>query len=165
MKVQVDAVFHCKPETYFEQLFDPSTREKRELVGRGALRYQIIESDTQGETWHQIAESTEKLEAPAPVRKVMGETTRIREEVTWKKGASTGQVSYTPDKLSNRTTVSGVLEARPEGEDHCRVTLSVEVRIKVFGVGKMIEKLSADKLQADFRKDADFFNREIAPGL
>jgi hypothetical protein len=165
MRVEARAVFDCEPQTYFEQLFDPETRKRREMEGRKAKSYRIVESNTDSETWHQIAESVEHLDAPRAVRKVLGETTTIREEVTWKKGAYRAEVSYRPDKLADRTKVAGTLEAEPEGSGSCRVTLAVEVKIKVFGVGGMIEKMSAGKLREDFQKDADFFNREIAPNL
>ena len=162
MIVRSQAEFHCDPETYFKELFNYDARKRRETEGRGALSFEVRESHTEGSEWSHKVAFEEKVDAPAPVRKLLGETTVVEEEMKWRPGEKVAHVTYSPSTLGDKTHISGTLKADPTGDGHSKVTMETELRIKVFAVGKVMEKVAADKLRKDFKKDVDYFNRVLA---
>jgi len=157
--------FHCDSQTYFKELFNYESREPRETKGRGALSFRVKESDTNSSTWKHKVEFREQIDAPAPVRKLMGETVLVEEEITWTPGKNKAHVTYRPSTLAKKTHISGTLTAEDTENGDCRVTMETEVKIKVFALGSIMEKTASEKLQKDFEKDVTYFNQVLAPRL
>ena len=75
-------------------------RGERERKGCGALTFAVTESRWEGDVYHQVSFVEEEVDAPAPVRKIFGETQRIQETARWVKGSDTVQIRYQPSIMS-----------------------------------------------------------------
>ena len=52
----------------------------------------------------------------------------------------------------------------PAGEGKCRVLVEVDVIFKIFGVGRLLENLSAKEMPKAIAADCAYFNEHMAPG-
>jgi len=156
MKVYAEEVFSCTAEEYWESFFDEDYRKAQQLAV-GTVGYRVLRKDVRGDEVVQLAEITEKVDAPGPVRKIFGETTTVEEEAVWKQGSDVARVKYTPGKMADRLRMSGQLRTKPHGEGSCKVVMDYDVEFKMFGVGGMVEKLLAKDLPETHRKAAAYY--------
>lgn len=163
MRVKAEAIYKCRPSCYFEKHFDAEGRVKREIEGCGAVSFKIISSTRKDGVARLVAEMTEKMDAPAPIRKLLGETTMVEEDSTWKEGTNVIKVVYRPEKMRNKISMSGEFRCEPHGQDACKVFLDLEINVKIFGLGGTIEKMVAKDIPGRLERDAVYFNEQIAP--
>jgi hypothetical protein len=164
MQLRTEAIYHCEPGLYLEQYFDEKGRSERETKGVGNVSFTVLESHCQGEVWRHVAESVARLDAPMPVRKIFGETTRMEEHASWTRSTNTIDLEYKPQNLRNRISITGHIRVGPAGEGKCRVVVEMDVIFKIFGVGGLLEKLSAKEMPIAIEKDCAYFNEHLAPG-
>lgn len=163
MKVTHDAIYNCDPQFYLEQYFDAEGRAERELKGCGTVSFKVIESSRGDDVWTHVAESTERVNAPGPVRKIFGETTRLEERATWRRSTNIIEVEAIPGTLKSKLTIHSQIRADAAGEGKTRITLTLDVKAKIFAVGGLIEKMAVKEMPAHVTKDAAYFNAHIAP--
>jgi len=163
MLLRTEAIYHCEPEYYLEQYFDGAARSEREVKGAGTISFKVLESHCEGEVWRHVAESISRLDAPMPVRKIFGESTRMEEHASWRRSTNTIDVEYIPDNLRQRISVKGHIRVGPAGEGTCRIVVEMDVNFKIFAVGGMLEKLSAKEMPIAIQKDCAYFNKHMAP--
>lgn len=163
MLLRTEAIYHCEPEFYLEQYFDGEGRSKREVEGCGNISFSVLESHQDGEVWSHVAESISAIDAPMPVRKILGEKTRMEEHATWRRSTNTIEIEYKPDTLRKKISMLGSIRVGPTGDGHCRVVVEVDVIFKIFGVGGLLEKLSAKEMPKAIEKDVAYFNAHLAP--
>ena len=163
MILKAQVLYNCSPQFYLEQYFHEANRRKRELEGCGTVDYKVLESTRDGGVWHHLAESIERLNAPGPIRKLFGETSRFEEDATWKEGTNVLQVIYRPDTMQKKISIRGTMTAQDQGNGTCQVTAEIEFKVSIFGIGGLIEKMAAKEMPTHLQKDADYFNAHLAP--
>ena len=104
----------------------------------------------------------ERVDAPKAVRKVFGETTRITEEITWTRGSDQAHLVFRPDRMASKVFVSGDLQVRDQGDGTCHARAVVDVQVKIFAVGGIVEKLLAKAVPPRFQRDMEWFNAQEA---
>lgn len=159
MKVHIEQIYDCDTKEYFESFFNGESRSDREIKGAGAVSFNLLKSHTDGEVWSHVAESIHPVNAAAPVKKIFGETTRLEEHATWRQGTNTIELSYVPEKMKDKISVKGSLEAQSTADGKTRITMDLDVKVKIFGVGGLVEKLVAKEFPEAFAKDCEYFNK------
>jgi hypothetical protein len=84
---------------------------------------------------------------PGPAKKVLGDKLSYVEEGTYDRKTLRYTFKVTPSTLSDKVKVEGEMWCEPRGEGKCTRHVRVNVDVKVFMVGSMIE----DKIAADMR--------------
>ena len=163
MQLRTEAIYHCEPEYYLEQYFDEAGRSRREVEGVGTVSFKVLESSREGGVWRHVAESIERVNAPMPVRKIFGETTRMEEHASWRQGTNVIQTEYRPDTMKKKISILTQIRVAPHGDGHCRITVEVEVLFKIFGIGRLLERFAAKEMPKAIEKDCAFFNAHMAP--
>jgi Protein of unknown function (DUF2505) len=161
-KIHIEEIYHCAPETYWENLMDADIRGERETKGCGALSYNVLESRWEGDTYHQVIVMEELVDAPLPVRKIFGETTKIQETSRWVKGSDTVHISYQPSIMGNKVSMVGAVTCTPTDGGHSRIVMNVEITASIFIVGSLIEGIIASALPKRQAKDVAYFNAHQA---
>lgn len=161
MKIQSQGIYNCTPKEFFEQTFNEKNRAERETKGCRAISYRVLSSDKDDRQWRQVAEVVDKIDAPGAIRKVFGETTTVEETSIWTVGTDTIKVSYKPDKMPNKITMQGEFRVTPHGDGSCKVIMDLEITVKIFGIGGMMEKLIAKELPEHMAKDVAYFNANM----
>lgn len=160
MKVSTSEVYRCPVEKYLEEYFNPEGRHRR-VVGAGGVSFSATEVRREAPEWTMRAELVEKLNAPAAIRKIFGETNRFEEESRWPVGGEVIQVVVRPDRMRDKLSIQMLyrLEGLPDGS--CRVTLEMDIQARIFGIGGLVEKMAAKEMPHAFSKDAAFFNAHL----
>jgi hypothetical protein len=161
-KIHIEHTYRCSPESFWENLWDADIRGERETKGCKALSYTVKQSRWEGETFHQVIELVEVVDAPAAVRKIFGETSTIEETSKWVKGSNSVRINYKPSIMGNKVSMSGVLTCRAIDGGHSRVTIDVEITASIFIVGGIIEGIISKALPKRQAKDVAYFNAHQA---
>jgi hypothetical protein len=159
MKISTEAVYNCTPEQYWQHFFDEESRRRQEVEGCGSQVFRVLEKSTREGKLFQRAEAVDRTDAPAAVRKLLGETTRVVEEALWEPGSNVVHLTYTPERMTNRIRMAGTQRTEALGDGRCRVIADFEVEVQIFGIGGMVERLLAKELPARHRKAAAHFNQ------
>lgn len=162
-KIRIEEIYHCSAEHYLECLLNAEHRAEREVGGCGAVSFRILSSGWDGDEYQQVAEIVEQVTAPAAVRKIFGETSRIEETSRYTHGGNIARISYRPNIMGDRVRMEGRLECTPLEESRCRVVLELEITAKVFGIGGIVERLVAKELPARQAKDRAYWNAHQRP--
>jgi hypothetical protein len=85
------------------------------------------------------------LEAPASYVEEQWRS-RTRREVRWR---------MTPGVLADRVQVEGVVRIEPRGAGRCLRVLDGEVTVKLFGVGRLLERAAVSMVVAAYAKGAE----------
>jgi len=162
LKITSQQTFHVDLVRYFELLVDGETRARREVEGSGSVSYRVLSRTVEGGVCRYRAELVSRVDAPAAVRKIIGQTSRMEEEITFREGGNVAQVRYRTDSLGDRARLEGELRARAAGPGRTEVTLDLTVEIKMFGLGGIIEKMIDKELREHLAKDVAFVNAHLA---
>ncbi|MDY0004766.1 MAG: DUF2505 family protein [Polyangia bacterium] len=160
MKVSTSEVYRCSVERYVEEYFNPEGRHRR-VAGAGGVSFSAKEVKREAPEWTMRAELVEKLNAPAPVRKLFGEINRLEEESRWAVGGDLIQVVVRPDRMRDKLSIQMLYRLEGLADGTCKVTLDMEIQARVFGVGGLIEKMAAKEMPEAFSKDAAYFNEHF----
>ncbi len=162
MKIVAAHVYHCEPEAFWAHHLDEESRRTKEVEGCGAVSFRVLSKERQGQELIVRSELVEAPELPAPVRRIFGATLRAEELLRWQEGSKTATFEHRPDTLADRVSMTGRLSTEPLGEGRCRVVLEVDVTVKLFAIGGMIEGLLARELPLRQEKAMAWFNAKLA---
>ena len=162
MKLTTEAIYHCEPRRYLEEYFNGEGRSRRETEGCTAVSWKILESSRDGGVWRHVAESIEKLDAPLPIRKIFGETVRMEEHASWRTDGNVIEIEYRPDKMQKKISIRGTIRAEDLGDGKTRACFDVDVVYRIFGVGGLLEKISAKEMPKAIESDCAYFNAHMA---
>jgi hypothetical protein len=161
MRIVSEHVYDCSPEVFWAHHLDEESRRAKEIEGCGAVSFGFLSKGREGDAVVVHAEMVEAADAPAPVRRIFGETTRVEETLRWVEGSNTATVAYRPDTMSDRVRMSGRLTTEPLADGRCKVVLDVDVSVKLLGVGGMVERLLAKQLPLRQEKAMSWFNANL----
>jgi len=163
-KVEIRHTFNCDADTFWEHVFGSS--EFNTTLYREGLEfpeYEIIEDrkDDAGKL-HRKVRTTPKSDAPATVRKVIGDSISYVEEGIWDPSVGRYRFSITTSKLADKVRIGGELWVEPKGEGKIERRCDMDVEVKIFGVGRVVEAFVAKSLRDSYGQAAVFTNRWIA---
>lgn len=105
----------------------------------------------------------QKVDMPAAIRKIFGETTTMEEDGRF--DAATGRWRYRmiPDKMAEKIAIQGEtwVEAVAGEEGKIARVVEVEFAVSMFGVGGLVEKFMASQTAASWERQARFIERYI----
>ncbi len=163
MRILSEHVYDCEPEAFWAHHLDEESRRAKEVEGCGAISFRFLSKGRQGDAVVVRAEIVELTDAPAPVRRIFGETTQAEEVLRWEEGSNTATLDYKAERMADRVRMSGRLTTEPLGEGRCKVVLDVDVSVKLFGIAGMVERLLAMKLPLRQEKAMSWFNTNLGP--
>lgn len=155
--------FAVDAETYWRKLcmnLDYQERLYREAIG--CTRMEVVELRGTYETGQTRRLRFEKpLDAPAPIRKLFGDSVLIEEQSEFDPKAQRWSFRMVPPMLADKLSIRGVvhLERNPTGVD--QVSLNT-VSCDVFGLGAIIERFVAKSTIEGARDKAVFTRRYIS---
>ncbi len=153
--------FDCDVDTFWNRVFK-NTEFNKELY-LGALSFpeydiQKEETDEAGRLSRRV-KITPQSDAPAVVRKALGDSLSYIEEGTWDPSDKKYRYKIIPSTLADKSTIHGTLWAEPKGEGKCERLCEMDITVKVFGVGKVIESF-VEKTTKDSYDDAARFTQK-----
>ncbi|RYG16074.1 DUF2505 family protein [bacterium] len=152
-QIRVRHEMECSEDTYWNKcVFNDEYNRKLYLEKLGFPRYNQIEMKDLGTSVTRKVDIDPPVAGlPGPVKKVIGDKLSYLEEGTFDKASKRYSFKVTPSTMADKTTVKGVLYTEALGENRCARIVEVEITVKVFMVGSLVE----DKISGDLRSSYD----------
>src|SRR4051794_34996476 len=99
---------------------------------------------------------------PGPMKKVIGDKLAYTEEGTFDKKSKRYNFKVMPSTMADKTKVSGEMWCEKLGDKKVARHFRLNVEVKVFMVGSMIEERIISDLRASYDKGTAFTNDYIA---
>jgi hypothetical protein len=164
VKFTVRDTFNCTVDTYWSEIFfEPEYNERLYKEGLGFKGFEL-ESLTgdKGGPRERVMITEPAADAPAVVRKLIGDSLTYRETGTWSPDDRIWRYDIVTSKLSDKVKIGGILYAEPKGDDKCVRVADIEISVKVFGVGGAVEKFIERTTRDSYVKATKFTNDYIA---
>ena len=152
--------------------FDHAPEVIREYLAEdGALAYikenhpeiqtlEILKNQAEGEKLFVEMKYTLDVPMPGPVKKVMGGVNSFVVDLILDTKNNTGTMEFTPAKMAGKIKAGGRIFFKQEG-DKWTQTVEGDVTVKIFGVGKLVEKFIADSFTRSFEIESRLRNEYI----
>ncbi|MCZ7686832.1 MAG: DUF2505 domain-containing protein [Sandaracinaceae bacterium] len=163
MKFTVRNQFDTNVDTYWNEIFfseEYNSRLYRE--GLGFKGFELVElTGEKGQRRTRKLRTEPAADAPAVVRKLIGDSLSYTETGSWDPATKVWSYSISTSKLSDKIRIGGRLWAEPRGDKLERIA-EIEIEVKILGVGGTIEKFLEKTTRESYVKATDFTNRFIA---
>jgi len=154
-------VFDTNVETYWDKIFFDEGYNLglfREELGFG---YEVLELTKEADgTVRRKVRTTPKSDAPTAVKKLIGDGLSYLEEGRFDPVKRRWLYTITPSKLADKISIKGELWAEPKGDKLERIA-TLDLEVKIFGVGKIVESFIEKTTRDSYDKAAAFTNRFV----
>lgn len=164
MKFTIRHPYAIEPEAFWREVF--FDREYNEKLYREGLQFEafdiVEETDPPDGRRTRKVRVTPKIDAPAAIRKVLGDSVSYVEEgrleVT---GPNTPKwlSKVLPSKLADKSTIKAEMWLERTGPGQSDRVAEFDIEVKMFGVGGMVEKFLEKTMRESYQKAADYTNQ------
>ena len=157
-KFQIRHVIHVPADRFYEEVFlneDFNRRMYNEELGFG---YELLEWNEA--TGRRRSRIEPKVEVPAVIRKVLGDSVSFVEEGTYEKSTHRYDFRVVPNTLAEKIKITGDMVLQAQGE-HCLRLVNFDIQAKIFGVGKVLESFIQKSTCDRYDQTAEFTNRYL----
>jgi len=152
--------------------FPPDVSQKY-LADEGALKYlaqnlpdisriEVVTDRTEGSRRTVELRYTTEMSLPGPIKKVMGgaasQTMLTRFSIDTE--THTGTMEMIPSQMADKIKVSAKISVAQEGNAWVQ-RVDGDATVKIFGVGKMVEKFLVEKIQTSSQSETRLRNAYI----
>jgi hypothetical protein len=156
--------YNCSESTFWDELFLDEEYNRRLYLE--ALRFhawKVVKNETVGDEVHRDIEVVPRLgDMPGPMKKVLGDNLKYREEGVFNKAERRYSLRIIPSTLADKTQVTGIMHTEPIDDKSCRRVFEVTVAVKIFGLGGMMEKHLIGDITKSYAVGAKFTNAFLA---
>jgi hypothetical protein len=151
-RVRIEHDFECSENAFWETFLNTEYNKEMFCQRMKFPRWELLKFELSDEEMQRLVEVEPYVaELPGPIKKVIGDNIRYKEEGKLDRKAGSYSFRILPSKLAEKILISGKQFTQSLGEHRCRRVFEAEVEIKVFGIGSMIEK----NIVSDLRKSYD----------
>ena len=163
MKFTVRNTFNTDVDTYWREIFFSEEYNSRLYAeALGFKGFELIElTGSTGERRTRTMRTEPAADAPAVVRKLIGDSLTYTERGTWEPETKLWSYAIETNKLSDKVYIGGTLWAEPRGDGRCERIAEIEIQVKVFGVGGAVERFIEKTTRDSYVKAAKFTNEFI----
>jgi hypothetical protein len=163
VKFTVRNVFDCSVDTYWGSLFfSPEYNERLYREGLGFKGFELVElTGEPGGDRHRVLKTEPAADAPAVVRKLIGDSLTYTEVGDWDAKTRLWTYAISTNKLADKLRIGGRLYAEARGENKCERIAEIEIEVKIFGVGGAVEKFIEKTTRDSYVKATAFTNAFI----
>ena len=162
MQFTVRHVFHTDLDTYWNEIFfSPEYNDRMYNEALGFKGFSVL--DLTGEPGGKRTRTLRMeptAEAPAVVRKLIGDSLTYTENGTYDPETRVWTYAITLSKLSDKVTINGRLWAEPVANGVERFA-EINIEVRVFGVGGAVEKFIEKTTRDSYVKASKFTNDYI----
>jgi hypothetical protein len=155
--------FGVSSETYWRDLcLSLDYQERLYCEALGCSRMEVVQLDGSIETGQKrILRFQKKVDAPAAVRKLVGETVSLEEVSEWNAGERRWSYHMVPAVIGDRVQIRGTLHL-DENQGGVEQISTCTVSCKIFGIGSVLEHFVAKSSHEANVNKAAFTRKYIA---
>jgi Protein of unknown function (DUF2505) len=158
MKSTLRHTFEIGADAFWKDIFfDHAFVERiyKEALGCTSVAFLEDTGDTPSGRTRRLT-FTQKMDAPAAVRKLFGETTTMEERGHFDPQAKRWRFTMIPDRMADKIRISGETWLEPAGDGKVERVMELEYAVSIFGVGGLVEKFMASETAASTTKQVEF---------
>ena len=122
-------------------------------------KFEIAETREEGDEKIRIVKASPKLDAPGPVKKLLGDNFGYTEEGRFNKNTKVFKFVVKPNTMEGKIKNEGTVRIEQrDGGKKCTRVVDVVVEAKVFGLGGTIEKMTEKSFRDGWGKSATWIN-------
>ncbi len=160
MEFRIENTFDAPPEKVWELIWDREF-EKELQRAMNLEELKILEEIDEGDTILIRRKVTPRISIPASFKKLIGDKISYIEENRIKKGSYYFDWTIKLNTLGDKVDAKGKFWVEPYGENGARRIIEGNIKVKLFGVGKGIEKLVVNNMKENFTKASEIMNRKL----
>lgn len=164
MKFTLRHPYNVGPETFWRDVFfDPAYNE---ALYREALQFEaceVLEETTpaDGRRTRKMA-VTPKLDAPGPIKKVIGDSISYVEEGRLDLAKPSWIVRVLPSKLADKAKITSEMWLERTGAGQSDRVAEFDIEVKIFAVGGLFEKFLEKTMRESYAKATEFTNKWLS---
>lgn len=161
MKISMRHDLPGTPEEFWAGFFDEDTAVAMYTEALGATSAEVVEQEGDVESGlTRTLHSEQPVDAPGPVKKLMGDTAGTTEVGTFEADTGTWAFTMTPSTLADKITLAGTIRVEPKG-DGCVRIFDLDAKVKIFGIGKVFEAFIESQTKEAQDKTAEFWRARL----
>lgn len=121
---------------------------------------EVLRNQEEGEKLFVEIKYTLDVPMPGPVKKVLGGVNTFVVELILDTKNNTGTMEFTPSKMAGKIKAGGRILFDQKGNKWLQ-TVDGDVTVKIFGVGKLVEKFIAESFKKSFEIESRLRNEYI----
>lgn len=163
MKFTIRNVFETDVDTFWNRVFFDDEYNRRLYMDALAFkRFEVLsQTGGPGETRTRTMVTEPKTEAPAVVQKLVGGSFSYTEQGSWDPRTKVWTYAITTSKLSDKVKVGGRYWCELLGDKRLERVCEIELEVKVFGVGGVIEQFMEKTTRESYEDTTRFTNAFI----
>jgi len=163
-EITVKHEINTDEDTFWNKLvFDEAFNKKMYEGGLKFPVWKILESkEDEATITRRVQVEPPTTDLPGPVKKVIGDRLAYTEEGTFNKKAKRYSFKVKPSTMGEKTKVSGELWVEKIDDKKIRRICRINVEVKIFVVGGMVEERILSDLKTSYDKGTTFTNDYIA---
>lgn len=164
MRFTISHVFNTDIDTFWDKVFyDDEYNRRLFLEGLGFKSFEqlSLEELPDGKKRRKIR-TEPTAEAPAAVRKLIGDSLAYTEEGTFDPKTRRIQYSVVPSKLADKIITNGEFWVEARGDKKCERFTVVDLNVKIMLVGGAVEGFVEKTTRDNYDKAAAFTNKWLA---
>lgn len=146
-------------ELFWTKIFGNQDFDKKMYVDEFQFGYEMLEQDES--TGFRKSKVQPNMDAPAAVKKVLGDGLSFVESGTYREGSKRYRFDVEPSKLAEKIRIQGDMRTESDGDDACFRVVEFSIDVKIFGVGKIIEGFVENNTRDSYDRSAAFTNKYI----
>lgn len=161
---EIRHTFPISEEQFWEEMFFNEEFNQELYLNRlGFQQYELLEMrEESGGVKVRKVRTTLAIEAPGPVRKMVGDTISYVESGKYDPATHRYRFRIEPSKLADKLQIGGEMWCEARGDKRVERIVKVDATAKVFGVGKVIESTVEKNTRDTYDKASEFSNEWIA---
>jgi hypothetical protein len=161
MKLSLEYGWDCTPEAFWALYYDKDFAVRLHLEALGSTSAEIVSQE--GDLTNGLVRTLrygQRPPMPGPVRKIFGEEVVTTEVSTYDPTTSTTTFTMTPGTMADKTHIDGSI-AFAVDDGSTVETFTLEARVKIFGVGPVVERFVESQARAMQEKSVEFMRSEL----
>ena len=158
----IEHVLEASEEQFWADIFGSEEFNRALYIGHLGFRYELESSDP--EARYRRARIWPATNVPKTLTDLLGGEISFVEDGYCDEAGGRYEFRIIPSRLRERIGVKGQVETTSLTEGTCRRIVTLEVEVRMFGIGGLIESLLEATTREQYDKNAAFINEYLAAG-
>ena len=155
MKGTIKHDFNINAEEYFDKVQYNEKFNDWLFVRIDYKSREIIETQDKGDRIERKVKLVPDRDIPAVAKKVIKvDQIEYIEDTTYVKGSNKITIQITPNIFPDKFSFKGELRLIPNGDKKCIREFEMELKLKVFGIGSILEKYIFEQIKSGYEDGA-----------
>ena len=166
MQLRVEHTIDLPANQFFDHIYFNEDFNHQLFEELGFKERVVLEQVDQGDTILRRVRQVPQRDIPGPFQKALrGASLGYEEETLYYKLLQRADIVVISTIKPDTVKISGTFWIEPDGSDRCKRLFEVDVKVNIFAMGPMAEKLILADIAKGHDKSADVTNRYIRENL